>query len=220
MVEAMRHGDESTFDRLIDWYHSSLLRLAMAFVPSQAVAEEVVQETWLAVLEGIHRFEGRSSLKSWIFAILTNQAKTRGVRESREVPFSTLGNAGNDSDDPAVEPERFHSSGSRTDGRTFPHRSCDEITPERLLLSKESREYLEEVIRALPPTQRRVVRLRYVKGCTTREICKILRISETNHHVSLHRARAKLKPAIESYLNGDRSQAGPLREETHAALIA
>ncbi len=220
MVEAMRHGDETAYGLLVAWYHASLLRLAMAFVPSQAVAEEVVQETWLAVLEGIHQFEGRSSLKSWIFAILKNQAKTRGVRESRHVPLSTIGNPGDDSDDPAVEPERFHFSGSRTDGWAFPLRSWDEITPERLLLSKESREYLEGAMRALPPTQRQVIRLHYMKGFTTREICKVLRISENNHHVLLHRGRAKLKPAIEYYLNGDRSQAKPFRKATHAPLVA
>ena len=219
-VEAMRHGDESAYDRLVDWYHASLLRLALAFVPSQAVAEEVVQETWLAVLEGIHQFEGRSSLKSWIFAILKNQAKTRGVRERRHVPLSTVGNPGDDSDDPSIEPERFHSSGSRTDYWTVPPRSWDEITPERLLLSKESREYLEGAMRALPLIQQQVIRLRYMKGFTTREICKVLRISENNHHVLLHRGRAKLKPAIEYYLNGDRSQAKPFRKATYASLVA
>ncbi len=220
MVEAMRHGDESTFDRLVAWYHASLLRFAMAFVPSQTVAEEVVQETWLAVLEGIHQFEGRSSLRSWIFAILKNQAKTRGVRESRHVLLSAVGSPGDDSDDPSVEPERFHFSASRTDHWAVPPRSWDEITPERLLLSKESREYLEGAMRALPLIQQQVIRLRYMKGFTTREICKVLRISENNHHVLLHRGRAKLKPAIEYYLNGDRSQANPFRKATHAPLVA
>ena len=128
LLEALRRGDEAAFAGLVGRYHGPLLRFAMAFVPSEAIAEEVVQETWIGVLEGLSRFEGRSSLKTWIYRILTNQAKTRGVRESRSVPFSTLGSQGDDPQEPAVDPSRFLKSGPWTDHWASPPNSWDEET--------------------------------------------------------------------------------------------
>src|SRR3954466_10586606 len=107
LVDALRAGDEAAFEMLIDRYHGPLLRLAMMYVPSRAVAEEVVQETWLGVLQGLARFEGRSSLKTWIFRILTNRARTRGQREGRSIPFSSIGSSASEGDEPAVDADRF-----------------------------------------------------------------------------------------------------------------
>ena len=206
LLQALRNGDETAFASLVDRYHAPLLRLAMAFVPSQAIAEEVVQETWIGVLEGLSRFEGRSSLKTWIFRILTNQAKTRGVRESRSVPFSPLGHDEDDRGEPTVDPLRFQSSGYWIDHWASPPRSWDEDTPERLLLSKECGQHMENAIEALPPTQRQVLVLRDVDGLSSEEVCNILGISETNQRVLLHRARSRVRRALERYLEGDASK--------------
>jgi len=178
----------------------------MTFVSSHAVAEEVVQETWIGVLEGISRFEGRSSLKTWIFRILTNQAKTRGVRESRSVPFSPLGHSTEDPEAPAVDPSRFHSSGYWVDHWNSLPRHWDDETPERLLLSKEGLAQIEKAMSALPPTQRQVITLRDVEGLNPAEVCNILTISETNQRVLLHRARSRVRRALERYLEGGDSQ--------------
>lgn len=203
LLESLRKGDEEAFSVLITRYHGSLLRLAMAFVPGRAVAEEVVQETWLGVLEGLDRFEGRSSLKTWIFRILINRARTRGVRERRTVPFSALDNAGNPDDDPAVEPERFLAKGAMSGHWAFPPHSRDEGTPERLLLSKEGCEAIERAIAELPLHQQQVILMRDVEGVPSDEICNILEISETNQRVLLHRARARVRKALERYLEGE-----------------
>src|SRR5438876_1107351 len=141
---ALRDGDEAAFASLVDRYQGPLLRLAMAYVPSHAVAEEVVQETWLGVLEGLSRFEGRSSLKTWIYRILINRAKTRGVRESRSVPFSPLGASAEDADEPAVDPSRFRSTGYWVDHWAEPPSVWDDDTPEKLLLSKAGLAQIEK----------------------------------------------------------------------------
>ncbi|TAL10072.1 MAG: sigma-70 family RNA polymerase sigma factor [Nitrospirae bacterium] len=203
LLQALRNGDEAAFALLVDRYHGQLLRLAMAFVASRAIAEEVVQETWIGVLEGLARFEGRSSLKTWIFRILTNQAKTRGVRESRTVPFSPLGN--DDADKPSVDPTRFLTSGYFVDHWASPPTPWDEATPERLLLSKECGQRLEQAIEALPPAQRQVLVLRDVDGLSSEEVCNVLALSETNQRVLLHRARSRVRRALERYLEGDAS---------------
>ncbi len=202
-LQALRNGDETAFAALVDRYHAPLLRLAMAFVSSKAVAEEVVQETWIGVLEGLGRFEGRSSLKTWIFRILTNQAKTRGVRESRSVPFSSLGRDEDDRSEPSVDPSRFQASGYWVDHWASPPNSWDEETPERLLLSKECGQRMEKAIEVLPPAQRQVLVLRDVEGLNSEEVCNVMGISETNQRVLLHRARSRVRRALERYLEGD-----------------
>ncbi len=202
LAEAIRNGDESAFGILVERHQSALLRLAMAFVPNRDVAEEVVQETWLAVLEGLHRFEGRSTLATWIFRILINLAKTRGVRESRSVPFSPLERSEEDPDKPAVDPARFRSTSYWVDHGASPPAAWDDNTPERILLSKESLSRIEKAIETLPTTQRRVLIMRDVDGLGSEEVCSILKISETNQRVLLHRARLKARRELELYLNG------------------
>ncbi len=171
----------------------------MTFVASPAVAEEVVQETWFGVLKGIGRFEGRSSLKTWIFRILINQAKTRGVRERRNAPFSPLEHSTEEPEVPAVDPSRFHTSGYWVDHWNSLPRYWDDETPERLFLSKEGLAQIEKAISALAPTQRQVITLRDVEGLTAVEVCNILSIGETNQRVLLHRARSHVRRALEKY---------------------
>lgn len=204
-LRALRDGDEAAFAALVDRYHGPLLRLAMAYVPSHAVAEEVVQETWLGVLEGLSRFEGRSSLKTWIYRILINRAKTRGVRESRSVPFSPLGTSAEDADEPAVDPIRFRTSGLVDFWKLYPQQ-WDDDTPEKLLLSKESLAQIEKAIAALPPAQRQVITLRDMEELSSAEVCNILAISETNQRVQLHRARSRVRRALARYLEGGGSR--------------
>ncbi len=199
MVEALRSGDESAFVLLIDQYHASMLRLAMVFVPSQAVAEEVVQEAWMGVLQGLDRFEGRSSLKTWIFRILTNRAKTRAQREGRSVPFSSLPEFNSELAEPAVEPERFRGPDQQWPGHwiSFP-RSWDEI-PEERILSQETLTRIHEAIDGLPYGQREVITLRDIEGWPSDETCNLLGVSEANQRVLLHRARSRVRRALEKY---------------------
>jgi RNA polymerase sigma-70 factor (ECF subfamily) len=192
LVERLRARDEKAFMELVRELTPSLLRVARMFVPTAAVAEDVVQETWLAVLNGIDRFEGRSSLKTWIFRILTNTAKTRGERERRSVPFSAL-----DTEDggfePAVERSRFTGTGHWA---VLPR-----AWPEDKLLAAETLSVIERAIERLPQTQRTVITLRDVEGWTADEVRNALELSETNQRVLLHRARAKVRNALEQYLS-------------------
>lgn len=202
LVAGLRSGDETAFVALIDRYHRSLVNLAAAYVSSRASAEDVAQETWLAVVRGIDRFEGRSSLKTWIFSILMNQARRRGRLEARSVPFSALAARELESDEPAVEPDRFLPEGSRWPGHwASPPPSWGEA-PEERLLAAETRARIEAAIAALPPVQRTVITLRDVEGCAAAEVCNVLGLTETNQRVLLHRARSKVRRALESYLTG------------------
>lgn len=201
LLEALRQGDENAFSTVVDQYSGSLLRLALAYVPSRAVAEEVVQETWLSVLEGVGRFEGRSSFKTWLFRILTNRAKTRGQRESRYAPFPSRPGAGEDGEEPAVEPDRFVKTGALIDHWVSPPGTWDEETPERLLLSKEGRLQIDKAIETLPLTQRQVITLRDIEGLPSQEVCNILEVTETNQRVLLHRARSRVRRHLEQYLD-------------------
>lgn len=196
LVKKMLAGDEAAFTSVVERYHASLLRLAMTFVARHEAAEEVVQETWLAVLNGLAAFEGRSSLKSWIFTILTNRAKTRGVRDKRTVAFSELSTPGTD-DDGAVDPDRFTSNGAWA----APPTRWDRNTPEQVLLQQEALAIVEKTIGELPVNQRAVVTLRDVEGLDAAEVCNILDVSETNQRVLLHRARSKVRAALERYMS-------------------
>lgn len=207
LLDALRRGDEDAFSTVVEKYTGSLIRLAMTFVPSRAVAEEVVQETWLGVLEGLSRFEGRSSFKTWLFRILTNRAKTRGQRESRYEPFSSMADSGEDSHDPAVDPGRFVKSGFWVDHWASPPDAWDEQTPERILVSKEGRKHIDTAIQMLPEMQRQVMTLRDIEGLTSKETCNILDLSETNQRVLLHRARSRVRQELERYLRPN--QTGP-----------
>ncbi|MGH7232394.1 MAG: RNA polymerase sigma factor [Nitrospiraceae bacterium] len=204
LVALLRKGDEAAFTSLVDRYHVSLIRLAMAHVPDRSVAEEVVQESWLGVLEGLDRFEGRSSLKTWIFRIVTNKAKTRGVRESRHASFSEFGNYEDESDEVAVDPSRFRTSGHWVDYWAAYPQPWDENTPERLALSKEGAAYLEQAIGALPSNLRQVLILRDVEGLSSKDVCDMLVVSEANQRVLLHRARSRVRRALEQYMGGSR----------------
>ena len=197
LVEALRRREEAAFVQLMESYGAALLRLAQTFVRTRAVAEEVVQETWLGVLKGIDRFEGRSSLRTWIFRILTNLAKTRAAREGRSMPFSDL--QSETEEGPLLDPSRFVGAGEPWQGhwRSFPGPWGE---PEERLLASEARGVIAAAIDGLPPGQRAVVTLRDVEGWSSEETCNALEISETNQRVLLHRARTKVRLALETYL--------------------
>jgi RNA polymerase sigma-70 factor (ECF subfamily) len=197
LVARLRAGDEETFRQLVRDWHASMLRVAQIFVPSRAVGEEVVQETWLRVLGALDRFEGRSMLKTWVFRILVNTAKTRAQRESRTIPFSALQDPGR-VPEAAVDADRFlpdddpHHPG----GWASPPREL----PEDRLIASETRERIAAAIDALPATQRAVISLRDVEGWSSEEVRNALDLSEVNQRVLLHRARAKVRAALEEYL--------------------
>jgi RNA polymerase sigma-70 factor, ECF subfamily len=193
LLERLRGGDEAAFRELVVAMHRGLMRLAAACVGSEAAAEEVVQETWLAVVSQLDRFESRSSLRTWIGSILVNRARTRGVRDKRTVPFSALGSGELDS----VEPERFSAGGF---WNPPPARWDD--APEALVLRKEARGAIEAELSALPEAQRTVVTLRDLEGWTSDEVCNVLGITETNQRVLLHRGRQRLRAALERSFTG------------------
>ena len=198
LIEGLLAGDEAAFAQLMGEYGASMLRVAQMYVSSRAVAEEVVQEAWLGVLKGIGRFEGRSSLKTWLFRIVANTAKTRGVREARSVPFSALGDEGEH--EPSVDPDRFLGAGERFPGHwALPPESWAGV-PEGRLLAQETLDVIEREIERLPPTQRAVITMRDVQGFTSEEVCNALDLTETNQRVLLHRARAKVRSALEEYM--------------------
>jgi RNA polymerase sigma-70 factor, ECF subfamily len=197
LVAALRAGDEEAFRALVRDWHSSLLRVAQIFVPTRALGEEVVQETWLRVLGALDRFEGRSSLKTWVFRILVNTAKTRAQREGRVIPFSSLHDPSR-VPEAAVEPERFLPDGHERfpGGWSAPPRPL----PEENLIAAETRREIATAIDALPANQRAVISLRDVEGWSSDEVRNALDISEVNQRVLLHRARAKVRRALEDYL--------------------
>ena len=204
LVEALRRGDEQAFATLVDTHQGSLRRVARLYVDNSAVVEEVIQDTWLGVIQGLWAFEGRSSLKTWIFRILINRAKTRAVREGRTVPFASLGSS-SDPDDAelAVHPDRFLAADRPTEPG-HGARALQDLgpSPERRLVAQETRDRLRAAIEGLPPNQRLVVNLRDVEGWSSEEVCNALGLRETNVRVLLHRARSKVRAALASYLEG------------------
>lgn len=193
-ISALRAGDESAFALLVDRYLGSMKRVALLFVADPAVADEVIQETWIGVLRGLDRFEGRSSLKTWIFTILTNRAKTYGQREGRYVPIDLS----TDEAEPAVPPGRFRPTEPWIDHWTTFPTSWDDI-PEARLLSNETRRVIRDAIASLPPGQQEVIVLRDLEGWDSTAVCNALDLSETNQRVLLHRARSKVRAALERY---------------------
>lgn len=196
LVAALRDGDEAAFLEVVRRHHSSMLRVAQIFVRTTAVAEEVVQETWLAVLEGITRFEGRSSLRSWILRIVANRARTRAQREARSEPFSSFEEEGEGQ--PAVEESRFHAA----DHPRWPgHWSAPPTAwADEQLLTRETLELARQAIEKLPPMQKQVIVLRDVEGCSADEVCLALEISDANQRVLLHRARSRVRAELEVHL--------------------
>jgi RNA polymerase sigma-70 factor (ECF subfamily) len=203
IVAALRRGEEQAFATLVNEYGPSMLRVARMYVSTRAVAEEVVQEAWLGVLAGIGRFEGRSSLKTWIFRIVANLAKTRGEREGRTIPLSSVA-AGEDEDGPTVDADRFLTGGRWAGHWTSAPNRWSEL-PEERLLDGETMVVVQDAIAALPEAQRTVVVLRDVDGWSSDEVCNVLELSETNQRVLLHRARAKVRSALEAYLDGEQT---------------
>jgi RNA polymerase sigma-70 factor (ECF subfamily) len=195
-LAALQRGDEQVFAELVQQHQALMLRVASRYVRNRTVAEEVVQETWLGVLNGLATFEGRASLKTWIFRILTNRAITRAQREGRAVPFSSLGDDGDD--EPAVDPDRFRPESDRWAGgwKSFPH-----PLPEDRLLERETLAMIAAAIAELPARQHTVIVMRDVEGWSAEEVCASLAISEANQRVLLHRARSKVRSCLESYLD-------------------
>jgi RNA polymerase sigma-70 factor (ECF subfamily) len=196
LVERLRAGDRAAFADLLDRHGGPLLRLARSFLKSEALAEEVVQDTWLACLDGLDGFEARSSLRTWLFTILANKARNRAVLEGRVVPWSAVGGDGEDG--PAVDPDHFQADGQ---WKEAPGRWTEE-DPERLALGAETRAAIEAAIAAIPQLQRSVITLRDVEGLEADEICKLLQITLTNQRVLLHRARTRVRQALEDHLAG------------------
>lgn len=202
LVQALRDRDEAAFELVLDRYYSAMLRTAMVYVESHARAEEVVQETWLAVLGGIHRFEGRSSLKTWIFRILVNRAKSSAARDARVVSISSLGDGDGGGTPYPPDPLENGAAEPAFGGGTGVWQN-----PEDWLLSRELGERIDEAIASLPPSQREVIVLRDVEGWTAADVCNALGISESNQRVLLHRARVKVRDRLAPYLFEPEDQA-------------
>ncbi len=200
-IDRLRARDERAFAELIDTHSRSMQRVARAYVSTDAVAEEVVQETWLGVLTGLDRFEGRSSLKHWIFVILANRAKTRGVVEHRTVPFAAMVARETADRFHAVDPDRFLPA----DHERVPHHWATpprrwELSPEDALSHGELLGVLRAAIATLPPAQRMVIVMRDLEGFPSDEVCELLALSPGNQRILLHRARSRVRTRLEEHL--------------------
>ena len=199
LLRRLRAGDEQAFVGIVEKWSRTMLRVARGFVSTDASAQEVVQDTWLAVVRGLSSFEERSSLRTWTFRILVNTAKTRGVRDSRTIPLSsvTLDDAGG----PTVDPSRFRAADDEWPGNWTPAGMPVrwDADPEAGALRKEVQQLVEAALVDLPDRQRTVVVLRDVEGCDSDEVCAILGVSAENQRVLLHRGRAKVRAALEDY---------------------
>lgn len=206
LIEKLRAGDVHAFERLVDCYSPGMLRLARLHLRDRFAAEEVVQDAWLSVLRGVGRFEGRSSLKTWIFRILINRAHTRRGRDARMPPLASLQAAERPSAEALLGAWRFLPDGDPRRPRHWavPPRPWP-ATPEDGLLGAELRQKLEAAIAALPPGQREVIALRDIEGWSAAEVCRVLGVSEGNQRVLLHRARTKVRRALAAHLTGERS---------------
>ncbi|MDX6636540.1 MAG: polymerase sigma-70 factor, subfamily [Solirubrobacterales bacterium] len=204
LIEALRSGDRAAFATLVDELSPGLLRLAMAHVPSRAIAEEVVQDTWLGVINGIDRFEGRSSLRTWIYRILLNNARSRGVREKRVLPFSYFRRRAEEGSDGDIglDPDRFQGRGGDAPGG-WARPPVEWASPEERIASNEARDVMLRAIAALPPRQREVITMRDIQGLSSLEVRNALDVSETNQRVLLHRARSKVRAALEEYFESE-----------------
>jgi RNA polymerase sigma-70 factor (ECF subfamily) len=199
LVGRLKAGDRAAFAELVGRHGGALLRLATTFVKERSVAEEVVQDAWLAALDGLDAFEARSSLRTWLFSILANKARNRAVREGRSLPFSALGAPGGDGE-AAVDPARFQADGHWLEATA----AWSVEDPERLAGGAETRAAIERAIAALPEAQRAVVTLRDVEGLEAEEICNLLGLTLTNQRVLLHRARTRLRQALAEFMDGAR----------------
>jgi RNA polymerase sigma-70 factor (ECF subfamily) len=199
LVARLRDGDERAFESVVEAFYPSMIAIARGYVRSRAVAEEVVQEAWLGVLKGLDRFEERSSLRTWVLQIVANIARTRAIREARSVPFSSFET--NDAE-PAVEPERFRGADDPFPGHWRSYPTDWRTIPEQKLLSGETLDLVKQAIESLPETQKLVITLRDVTGCTADEVCETLGLSPENQRVLLHRARARVRARLERHVDG------------------
>jgi RNA polymerase sigma-70 factor (ECF subfamily) len=198
LVPALRRGDEDAFGWLVDRYSGPLLHLARTYVATPEAARDAVQETWIAVITGVDRFEQRASFKTWVYRILMNVARSKGVKERRSVPFASLSSE-LETDERAVDPARFRGPGDHWPGHwSNPPVPWDE-EPEDRLLGSETLAVVSAAIGLLPPNQQTVITLRDVEGWEPGEVCNALEISETNQRVLLHRARSKVRHALERH---------------------
>ncbi|MDP1731095.1 MAG: sigma-70 family RNA polymerase sigma factor [Devosia sp.] len=197
MLEMLRNGDETAFRTLVRRHHAAMISFARSFLRERASAEEAVQDSWVAVISGIRSFEGRSSLKSWIFAIVANKARTKAKRDGRMVPFSDFGEA----DEPAVDADRFTAEGSWES----PPGSWSDLNPERIVAGRQLLAHVMAILETLPLGQKTVVLLRDIEGLSAPEACDVLNISEANQRILLHRGRSRLRQAVETLLTGQES---------------
>ena len=205
VVAALRAGDERAYAALVEELTPALTRLALAHVPSRAVADEVVQDTWVGVIRGIGGFEGRSALRTWIFQILLNIARSRGGREARTLPFSYFRRRAEEGrDEPAVDPDRFQGRRGEYPGH-WASPPTPWAEPEERLAGDAAREVLLRAIAELPLRQREVITLRDIQGYSASDACNALGVSETNQRVLLHRARSKVRAALEEHLEAEES---------------
>lgn len=201
LIAGLRRGDEAAFVSLVERYQCQLLRLALFYCRSAAVAEEIVQDTWLGVFQGIRRFEGRASFKTWLFHILVNRARTRAEREGRTVSFSSLASEAEAQDEPAVPAERFRGPNDKWPHNwALPPHAWGESS-DATLLAEETMDLVRQAIANLPPAQQQVITLRDVDGLTAQDVCNLLALSETNQRVLLHRARSRVRSALETHFN-------------------
>lgn len=197
-MQRLQRGDEDAFMDLVERLGPSMRRVARMFVSTDAVADEVVQDAWLGVLQGLAKFEGRSSLRTWIFRILVNIAKTRGQKEGRSIPFAAI--AGDDLDQPAWDPSDFLGPESDAPGHWSSLPSDWRGMPEERAEAAETMRVIGATLETLPPMQAEVLRLRDVLGWSSEEIRNALDLTDTNQRVLLHRARAKVRAAVEAHL--------------------
>src|SRR6266550_1466913 len=201
LIAALKRRDEAAFVALVERYQRPLLRLALVYCRSLAIAEEIVQDTWLGVIQGIDRFEGRASFKTWLFQILVNRARTRADRDGRAVSFSSLAEEAEAPGESAVPPERFRSVDDKWPNNwAVPPQSWGE-SADAGLLAGETMDLVKRAIAQLPSAQQQVITLRDIEGWTSEDVCNVLMISETNQRVLLHRARSRLRSALESHFN-------------------
>jgi RNA polymerase sigma-70 factor, ECF subfamily len=195
VIGALRAGDEAAFRALMDRHESAMLRMAQIHVGSHAVAQDVVQETWLAVVRGIHSFRQQSSLKTWIFRILVNRARTWGFREARSLPFSELATRDTDAEHGDGVPDQILAN------RAGAALASSARSPLLCVLDGELRVRIDAEIDRLPERQRQILILRDVEGWTAEDVCNVMRISETNQRVLLHRARSRMRRELAAYVD-------------------
>ena len=199
LLSRLRARDEEAFELLVERHYGTMLAVARSYVRTRALAEEVVQEAWLGVLKGLDRFEGRSSLRTWLISIVANVARTRAKRESRSIPLASLTG---DDDGPVVDADRFRSAGDPFPGHWWSYPRDWRELPEEALLERETVAVVTRAIEALPDAQRAVITMRDVAGCTPEEVCAALGVSDGNQRVLLHRARSRVRAALEVHLDG------------------